>query len=309
MKQSLWLGLLCGVVGMHSVQAAPLFSALGGTARLVGQVRDQQGQPLKGVTIQLGNLTTTTDASGTYTLEQVRPAQWEITFIYPDYAITKARVWLYTDLTTAQDARLIRPTVERPQVAVGLVGVGSLPRTDLFAQRLAADLVRLKGFPLVQPLTYFPREQVDPITQHLQHPLAEILDRDRQKPEWVSELFRYLGVKALVIARTDMLIKPSATSPDTELKARIRLELWRFNGDKLQIQVLAQESQEEKADTRLNETEANDLLAIQVTKMASRVSTRWQGPDSPWTTYQGNLTAEPTPRQVNTVTVEIVPRP
>ncbi len=298
--------LVVALLWQLPVGAQLLVSPQGGTARLLGRVTDTSGQPLPDVQVKLGNLTARTDASGTYVLERLYSAQWEVSFEQTGYQATTTRVWLYDGLTSAQDVRLSPPVVFQPQTLVGLVGVGSLPRTDIFAQRFAEDLVRLKGFPQVQPLTYFDRAKVEPIGRKMNHTLAEILDRDRPEPQRVSDFFRYLGVKALVVARTDMRINPAFSGNNSELKSRTRIELWRFNGDVLQIQVLAQESREETADARLNEVEANDILQIQVTKMASQISQRWQGKENPWVSYLGNSQAVPTPRQVNTIRVEII---
>ncbi|WP_218082419.1 carboxypeptidase-like regulatory domain-containing protein [Anthocerotibacter panamensis] len=299
----------CLVMGGSPVLAAPLVGSDGGTARLVGRVVNAQGNPLPGVEVQLGSLTATTDASGTYTLDKVRSAQWAVLFRHQSYEATQARVWLYDNLTTAQDVVLIPPVVPQSQTLVGLVGVGSLPKTDLLAQRLAEDMVRLKGFPLKQPLQYFDRSQLEPVAQKLKAPLAEILDRDRQNPQLVGEFFRYLGVKALVITRIDALIQPESGTTNSRLRSKSRIELWRFNGDRLQIQYLAEEGTEEKADQLLNEAEANALLQIQVTKMASTISQRWQENKNPWwQPYLGDLKPQPTPRELRT-TVEIVSGP
>ncbi|WP_287130029.1 carboxypeptidase-like regulatory domain-containing protein [Candidatus Cyanaurora vandensis] len=278
-----------------------------GTARLVGQVVDETGKPVPGVQVQLGTLSTQTDASGTYTLEKLRSAHWEITLQHPQYRPLQAKVWLQEGLTAALDATLVTPVQPQPQTKVGLVGVGSLPKTDLLAQRFAEDLVRLKGFPAVEPLIFLPRAAVLPVVEVLGRPLAEILDRDRQDPQLVAEFFRYLGVKALVVTRTDALIQPESTTNQTQLKFWSRVELWQFRADTLEIRYLAVERTEEKADQQLNEAEANAILQIQTTKLANLISQRWQGEQSPWLAFLGNTKPEPTPRQVNTTRVEIQP--
>jgi hypothetical protein len=269
----------------------------------VGRVVDPQGKPLAGVTVQIGTLATHTDISGTYTLEQLRSARWAVTLSHPSYGEQQAKVWLHDQLTTAQDAVLTPPVIPKLQTQVGLIAVGSLPHTQLLAQRLAEDLVRLKGFPLVAPLVYLPPGQLTPVARQLQRPIPEILDRDRQNPQLVSDFFKYLGVKALVVARTDTLIQPDSRSTDSRLKTRSRLELWKFKNGMLQIQMLAEEQREEKADSKLNQAEAEALLAVQITQVAQMISERWQT-KSPLQDYVGDLGAAPT--QVNSTTVEIL---
>jgi len=289
-----------------TLSGAPIW-AEAQTARLVGRVLDSRGQPIPGVEVRLGAQRAQTDPSGSYVLENLPADRQEVQLSHAPFESLATKVWLQEGLTTALDAVLTLPVQEREQTKVGLLGVGSLPKTDLLAQRLAEDLVRLKGFPLVEPLVAFDQSEVMPMVEVLRVPLAEILDRDRQKPELVAKFFRYLGVKALVVARTDALIQPDPGSVNTKVRFSIRLELWQFQGDTLEIRYLAQERTEEKADGQLNEAEANDILQIQATKLANLVSQRWQGPDNPWQALIGNNQAQPTPRQVNTLKVEIRP--
>ncbi len=290
------------------VSALPIVSPQGGTARLVGQVFNLNRQPLVGAKVTLGSLTTQTDKSGTYTLEGLRAAQWEVVVEHPGYVSKKDKVWLYDQLTTALDATLQIPVAYQDQTKVGLLGIGSLAKTDYLAQQLAQELVRLKGFPEAKPLVALSREEVSPIAQKLNRPLAEILDRDRQNPALVSELFRYLGVKALVIARADLLVRPETGTSNTKIGSRSRVELWRFKENVLQIQVLSEENLEQTEDAQLNEAEAGDLLRVQMTKMANAISQKWRSNDT-WQPYVGIVSAEPSPSQTTNIRVEILPRP
>lgn len=278
------------------------------TAQLIGQVRDHHGLPLAGVQIQAGNATTRTDATGSFSLEGLPAIALKVALTRPNYAPEIPQIWLVAGLTSRLDAVLSPAVSYRPQTRLGLVGVGSLPKTDQLAQRLAEELVRLKGFPLVEPLAYFERSELLPIVQVLTTPLAEILARDRQDPALVAEFFRYLGVKALVVARSDALIRPDSFSLNTRLIAVSRLELWRFRGETLQIQVLREERSEEQADPKLSPAEADTLLMVQTTKMARRTSSQWEQPNNPWQEFIGDTQAEPT-GQTTSTKVEFVPVP
>jgi len=298
---------------LYEQQRLKYMASLGGhppgeTARLVGQVRDHHGLPLAGVQVQAGSATTRTDATGSFSLEGLPAISLKVALARPNYTPQIPQVWLVPGLTSRLDAMLSPAVSYRPQTRLGLVGVGSLPKTDQLAQRFAEDLVRLKGFPLVEPLAYFERGELIPIVEVLARPLAEILDRDRQDPALVAEFFRYLGVKALVVARSDALIRPDSFSPNTKLIAVSRIELWRFRGETLQIQVLGEERGEEQADPKLSPAEADTLLMVQTTKMARRISSQWEQATSPWQEFIGDTQAEPT-GQTTSTKVEFVPVP
>ncbi|WP_287130031.1 carboxypeptidase-like regulatory domain-containing protein [Candidatus Cyanaurora vandensis] len=321
MGLGLWL-LMTTLAQYPSLPADPLYeqqrlkylASLGGTtdsvrkARLVGRVTDGQGLPLGGVEVRVGDRIIRTGPSGSYSLADLPGLNLGVVFTRPGYRSQATKVWLQSDLTTALNTTLTPLIQPQPQVRVGLVAVGSLSKTDQLAQRLAEDLVRLKGFPLTAPLVYYERNDVLPVVEVLERPLAEILDRDRPDPSLVAEFFRYLGVKVLVVTRSDALIRPDSFSLNTRLMSRSRVELWRFKDDTLQIQALAEEGTEEQADRKLNPAEADLLLQLQTTRLAQRMSERWQGPTNPWQEYLGDTRPEPT-GQTTSTKVELIPAP
>lgn len=316
-RNGFWvLGIL---IGLHTpVLGAPVQEVVNKpvvvTARLVGQVRDEQGNPVAEAQIVIGPGTTSpktvrTDSSGAFALEQVTPGRWSIEVNHERYDKKEVRVWLSQGLTTPVDFALTKLVLKQPATRVGLVGVGTLPQTDGLAQRLAGELVRLGAFPQVQPLSYIERTETLPVLRKLGYPLYEILDHDRPDDALVTslvkEFFEYLGLKALVVTRVDMFTEPEGDKG--KLNSNSKVELWELADGRVRVRTLTAAGRSSIEDASLSKTEIEQIYETQITKMAVEVSEKWVA-DNPLAVYTDAPPAPPQGQQTDTE-IKIIPQP
>ncbi|AGY59926.1 carboxypeptidase-like regulatory domain-containing protein [Gloeobacter kilaueensis] len=272
-------------------------------ALLLGQIRDEQGNPVAGATVSLGKKFARTDASGSYVIENLTPGRWEVKVQHNAYTEKTTRIWLVEGLKTNLSLALVRPVTRQPPSRVGLIGVGSLPATDTLAQRLAEDLVRTGAFPQGGPLAFIKRDEVMPAVRKLDHPLFEILDHDRPNVALVKDFFDYLGLSALVVSRVDLLTRNEGDA--TQLNTHSRVELWQIKDNRVDIRTLADAGRSERQDGNLNKAETDQLYAVQITRQAEEYQKRWER-DSPLTALVKTLPQTGSTPQTTTK-VEILP--
>lgn len=273
-----------------SVQATPL------PGRVIGQVMNQMGTPIAQAEIQLGSATSQTDLKGEFELTYSQPGEWALSVSHPDYDPLKTTIWIQASLTTPVDIVLKTPILPKPRTRLGVLGVGSLTRTAFLSQRLAAESVRLGIIPAGETILPLDNQRLEGVLQKINLPLYEIFEWDRRQPEAVKTFFELTGLKALVVARTDILTRPTSETK-IALKSRSRWELWEFDAqDQLQVRVLAEASRESTEESDLNEVEVGQLYQVQITEMAQEVYTRWES-NSPVANYFDPQTTPLSPQQ------------
>ncbi|BAC89674.1 carboxypeptidase-like regulatory domain-containing protein [Gloeobacter violaceus] len=273
-------------------------------ATLLGQIRNEQGDPIAEATVSLGKHSARTDASGSYLIEKLTPGRWEVKIQHPLYTEKQTRIWLVEGLKTTLSLALPRSVARQEPTRVGLLGVGSLPVTDTLAQRLAEELVRTGAFPKVGPLTFLKRDEVMPIVRKIDRPLHEILDRDRPDTALVKAFFEYAGVTALAIARVDMLTRNEGNA--SQLNSRSQIELWQLKDNRVEIRTLAEAGRSERQDSALSKAEADQLYAVQITQQADEVKNRWER-DNPLAAFTADIQAPSAGQKIDTK-VEILPK-
>jgi hypothetical protein len=274
-------------------------------AALLGQIRDEQGNPLPNATVRLWQQQVTTDASGSFVLEGLPPGRWALTVSRDGYGDYKSRVWLVSNLKTPFSATLTKLITRQALTRVGLVGVGSLPTTDRLAQSFAEGLVRNQAFPQVKPLVFLNRDEVMPVVRKIAHPLYEILDHDRPDVALVKDFFDYLGLKALAVARVDMLTRQQGSN--NKLSSYSKVELWQIKDGRVEIRTLIDAGRSEEQDAALSKAEADQIYQFQIGYMAEEVTKNWL-PNNPFSTFTEKPIVPPTtPGQTTSVTVELVP--
>ena len=285
-----WLALASGALAQAPATPIPRLTPLfpfqdkgqpQGTARLVGQVSNSVGQPVAGAQVQLEgmenpNQPIQTDERGAFELDQAPAGRWLLTVWHPDYEKAEQEILLQAGLTTPVDVVLQVPIRPQPRRRLGILGVGGLEHTQLLGQRLAIEAVRLGLIPNGEKVVPLDNRRIQPILQKVGWPIYELFEWDRRKPEAVSRFFDYLGLEAIVIARVDVLTRP--TSPtEVSLRSRSRLELWRFDEQgNLVAEVLAEASRNQVERGNLNADDLAQLYQIQVTQMAAEIGSRWK---------------------------------
>lgn len=257
-------------------------------SRTIGQVLDPSGQPIAGAKVRVllnpyfaaaeSSLVTSTrtDASGAFELFFPLPGRWNIAIEHDNYEPLTEEVWAIAGMTAPVDVVLQVPLEKRDRTRMGIVGAGGLEHTRTLSQQLAADTLRLNMVPNSDSVVLLDNRRLEPILDRIGVPLYELLERDRFNPAAVGEFFDYLGLKALVVARTDVLAR-SADAAQVELKSRSSLELWTFNdAGQLQISTVADGRRQETLDADLNAAEVEQLLQVQITKTAQAFGSRWQ---------------------------------
>lgn len=273
-------------------------------AVLLGQIRDEQGNPLPQATVRLWDQQVVTDGSGSFVLEGLPPGRWPLTVSCESYSDHKSRVWLVSGLKTPFSATLTKLITRQNPTRVGLVGVGSLPATDLLAQHFAEGLIRSQAFPQVKPLIFLNRNEVMPVVRNIARPLYEILDHDRPDVALVKDFFDYLGLKALAVARVDMLTRQQGSS--NKLSSYSKVELWQIKEGRVEIRTLIDAGRSEEQDAALSKAEADQIYTFQVGYMADEVAKNWLS-NNPFSAFTEAPILPPTPDQTTNVTVEVVP--
>ncbi|MBC7882833.1 MAG: carboxypeptidase regulatory-like domain-containing protein [Anaerolineae bacterium] len=273
-------------------------------AALLGQIRDEQGNPLPNATVRLWQQQVTTDASGSFVLEGLPPGRWPLTISREGYSDHKSRIWLVSGLKTPFSATLIKLITPQEWTRVGLVGVGSLPTTDLLAQSFAEGLVRNQAFPQVKPLVFLNRDEVMPVVRKIARPLYEILDHDRPDVALVRDFFDYLGLKALAVARVDMLTRQQGSN--NKLSSYSKVELWQIKDGRVEIRTLIDAGRSEEQDAALSKAEADQIYRFQIGYMAAEVTKNWLS-NNPFSAFTETPILPPLPGQSTNVTVELVP--
>ncbi|MEO0854496.1 MAG: carboxypeptidase-like regulatory domain-containing protein [Cyanobacteria bacterium J06648_11] len=259
------------------------------TGRLIGQVLDPSGQPIAGVTVRVVlnpyfetggedalETATRTDASGAFELLFPLAGRWNLAISHPDYEPLTEEVWAIAGMTSPIDVVLNVPLEKRDRTRMGIVGASGLAHTRPLSQQLATDLLRLRMVPNEASVVLLDNRRLEPVLERVGMPLYELLERDRVDSENVGEFFDYLGLKALVVAKADVLAR-AADATQVELKSRSVLELWTFDeAGNLKISTLENDSREETLDADLSVAEIEQLLQIQVTKTAQEFGDRWQ---------------------------------
>lgn len=267
------------------------------TSRIIGQVLDPSGEPIVGAQIRVLlnpyftadadfalDSRTQTDASGAFELLFPLPGRWNIAIEHDNYESLTEEVWAIAGMTSPVDVVLQVPLEKRERTRMGIVGAGSLAHTRTLSQQLATDVLRLNMVPNIDSVVLLDNRRLDPVLDRIGLPPYELFERDRFDPKAVGEFFDYLGLKALVVARTDVLAR-SADAAQVELKSRSLLELWTFDEKgQLKISTLADGRQQEMLGADLNEAEIEQLLQIQITKIAQDFGSRWQT-DNPLASY------------------------
>ncbi|MFS8775913.1 carboxypeptidase-like regulatory domain-containing protein [Synechococcus sp. W65.1] len=250
-------------------------------ARLVGQVSNSLGQPVAGAQVHLEGLENLaqpiqTDEQGAFELNQAPAGRRLLTVWHPDYEKAEQEILLQAGLTTPVEVVLQVPLRPQPRRRLGILGVGGLDHTRLLSQRLAIEVVRLGLIPNTEKVVPLDNRRLQPILRQVGWPIYELFEWDRRKPEAVSRFFDYLGLEAIVIARVDVLTRP--TSPtEVSLRSRSRLELWRFDEQgNLVAEVLAEASRNQVERGNLNADDLAQLYQIQVTQMAAEIGSRWK---------------------------------
>ncbi len=265
--------------------------------RIIGQVFNELGQPVSAAEIQLmpvknpddgdtldqgedpeegGDPLFMTDARGGFELSTITEGQWQLIISHPEYERLVTSIWIQDGFTTPVDVVLETPLVKQPRTRLGVLGVGGLDHTQELGQRLATEAVRQGLVPRRDDVVPLDNRRLRPVLKKVGHPLYELFEWDRRRPEAVSEFFDYLGLESIVISRVDVLSRPSSPT-EIELKSRSRLELWRLDPEgNLQVDVLAEASRSATEINDLNSSEVAQLYQIQVTQMAEEVGSRWQ---------------------------------
>ncbi len=247
-----------------------------------------------------------TDEQGGFELNTTRLGRWPLTVWHPDYETLETEIWILEGFTTPVDIVLKTPLVKQPQTRLGVLGVGSLDHTKLLSQRLATEAVRQQLIPQTESVVPLDNRKLLPVLRKVGHPLYELFEWDRRRPEAVEQFFDYLGLKAIVITRVDVLSQPSSPE-DLSLQSRSRLELWTFDDSgTLQAAVIGEASRSETEENDLNAAEVAQLYQIQVTQMAEEVGTRWQeaSPVAAYLDIDPNQLQPSTPSTLDT-TVEL----
>jgi hypothetical protein len=274
-------------------------------AALLGQIRDEQGNPLPNATVRLWQQQVITDASGSFVLEGLPPGRWALTVSRDGYSDYKSRVWLVSSLKTPFSATLTKLITRQDLTRVGLVGAGSLPTTDRLAQSFAEGLVRNQAFPQVKPLVFLNRNEVMPVVRKIARPLYEILDHDRPDVALVKDFFDYLGLKALAVARVDMLTRQQGSN--NKLSSYSKVELWQIKDGRVEIRTLIDAGRSEEQDAALSKAEADQIYQFQIGYMAEEVTKNWIS-NNPFSTFtEKPIVPSTTPGQTTSVTVELVP--
>jgi hypothetical protein len=257
------------------------------SGRVIGQILNQVGQPVEAAQIQMGDQIDptanqtgqqpiTTDSKGAFELLDLPVGRWPLTIWHPDYETMQTEIWVQSGLTTPVEIVLNTPIEPQAQTRLGVLGVGGLDNTQYLGQRLAIESVRQGLIPAGETIVPLDNRKLLPILRKIGLPLYELFERDRQKPAAVQQFFDYLGLKAIVITRVDVLSRP-ASPTEIKLNSRSRLELWTFDDQgQLQVRTLDEAGRSKTEKGNLNSADITQLYQIQVTEMAEEVGNRWQ---------------------------------
>ncbi len=272
--------------------------------RVIGRVLNPVGQPVVGAQIRLDieepgsdeeteleetgedeettadenpeNQPLVTDEQGSFELFSDQFGRHPLTVWHPDFERATTPIWVQPGLTTPVDVVLETPLAPQPRTRLGVLGVGGLDQTQLLAQRLAAETVRVGLVPQSDTVVPLDNRKLLPILREIDLPIYELFEFDRRKPEAVQQFLDLLGLRAVVISRVDVLTRPSSPT-NVDLKSRSRVELWTIDDQgQLQVQVLAEASRSATESADLNAKEVAQLYQVQVTRMAQEIGDRWQ---------------------------------
>lgn len=306
-----------------SPQLAPLFpsqvpspalpnSQEGATGRLIGKVLNETGDPVPGAQLRVGDEEQfpliETGPNGGFEIQLQGAGTQKLTVWHPEYERLETEVWLEPGLTTPVDVVLMTPLVPQPRTRLGVIGVGGLDTTSQLSQRLATEAVRLGLVPDSDVVVPLDNRRLQPILQKTGYPLYEVFEWDRRKPEVISQFFDYLGLKAIIVTRVDILNRPASVS-EVQLKSHSRLELWTFDDQgNLLVNVIGEASRETTEPNDLNGAEVGQLFQLQVTDMAKEVEQRWQE-SNPLSAYfdPDNPQLAPQPSRLDTSVELIIP--
>ena len=290
-----WLGAIALAVlgGMTPVALAPqgMAQPTNGLGEVVGQVYNQNGQPIAGARIRVRGSRTGTedtgifnrvarsDETGSFEIEGGLPGRWLMTVNHPDYESLDEEVWLFSGLTTPVDVRLAIPIRPQPRTRLGVIGVGTLAHTEFLAQRMASEVVRMGIVPNTERVLALDNRNLQPILEEIGSPLFDILEHDEIEPEDVNAFFDYLGLEAVVVARVDVLSR--ATAPrELTLRSRTRLELWTIDDrGEVSVRELRRETYDEVLPSDVSAAELQQVYQIQVTRMAQTIQEDWLDED------------------------------
>ncbi|MEO1134738.1 MAG: carboxypeptidase-like regulatory domain-containing protein, partial [Cyanobacteria bacterium J06639_1] len=190
------------------------------TSRIIGQVVDPSGQPIAGATVRVllnpyflaGSdsslpTATRTDASGAFELPFPLVGRWNLAIEHPNYDPLIEEVWAIAGMTSPVDAVLQVPLEKRERTRMGIVGAGGLAHTRPLSQQLATDLLRLQMVPNEASVVLLDNRRLEAVLERVGMPLYELLERDLATPAKVGEFFDYLGLRALVVAKADVLAR------------------------------------------------------------------------------------------------------
>ncbi|NJK61782.1 MAG: carboxypeptidase regulatory-like domain-containing protein [Synechococcaceae cyanobacterium SM2_3_1] len=284
----------------------------GQTGRLIGKVLNETGEPVAEAQLRVGDEEQfpliKTGPNGGFEIQLEGAGTQKLTVWHPEYERLETEVWLEPGLTTPVDVVLMTPLVPQPRTRLGVIGVGGLDTTSQLGQRLATEAVRLGLVPDSEVVVPLDNRRLQPILQKAGYPLYEVFEWDRRKPEVISQFFDYLGLKAIIVTRVDILNRPASVS-EVQLKSHSRLELWTFDEQgNLQVNVIGEASRETTEPNDLNGAEVGQLFQLQVTDMAQEVEQRWQE-SNPLSAYfdPENPQLAPQPSQLDTSVELIIP--
>jgi hypothetical protein len=279
---------------------------------LIGKVLNETGEPVAGAQLRVGNEDQfpliETGPNGGFEIQLQGAGLQTLTVWHPEYERLETEVWLEPGLTTPVDVVLTTPLIPQPRTRLGVIGVGGLDTTSQLGQRLATEAVRLGLVPDSDVVVPLDNRRLQPILQKTGYPLYEVFEWDRRKPEIIAQFFDYLGLKAIVVTRVDILNRPASVS-EVQLKSHSRLELWTFDDQgNLQVNVIGEASREATEPNDLNGAEVGQLFQLQVTDMAKEVEQRWQE-SNPLSAYfdPENPQLSPQPSRLDTSVELIIP--
>jgi|AntAceMinimDraft_16_1070373.scaffolds.fasta_scaffold59275_1 hypothetical protein len=117
------------------------------TGSVEGVVTDNQsGEPLVGVSISTGNVTTTSNASGSYILNEVPVGEREVTAIIEDYSSQTKTVEIIENETTELDFQLIPHSQENQRVVMVELFVAPTCSNCPAAKNYMTQLLEQYGF-------------------------------------------------------------------------------------------------------------------------------------------------------------------